>query len=208
MGSKQKGPVPIMVTRPKLSVATSRLNTLNESFHASIEKKSFNLVEQHQKDVVTQLATIEELTYSMIANADESEHASLMPNSTTFCIESDEMRSKTLELSETRQRVPNQFQVTFTGDSTLNAYHCTNQGTQGTFKSKTTTACQDQFNFLTTGTLHILNSAIEAIIHNSQLVFRLGQQLSKSMQLRYQVPTQPVFPQHINQQHLKYQQFQ
>ena len=65
-----------------------------------------------------------------------------------------------------------------------------------------------QFNFLTIRTPHILNSAIEVIIFNSQLVFRLGQQLSKSMQLRYQVPTQPVFPQHINQQHMKYQQFQ
>ena len=67
---------------------------------------------------------------------------------------------------------------------------------------------RNQFLFLTIRTLHILNSAIEVIIHDSQLVFSLGQQLSKSMQLRYQVPTQPVFPQHINQQHLKYQQFQ
>ena len=75
MGSKQKAPVPITVTMAKLSVATSRLNALIESFHASIEQKYFNLVEQHQKDVVTQLATVEELTYSMIANADESEHA-------------------------------------------------------------------------------------------------------------------------------------
>ena len=35
-------------------------------------------LEQHQQDVVTQLATVEELTYSMIANADESEHANLV----------------------------------------------------------------------------------------------------------------------------------
>ena len=98
-----------MVTRAKLSVATSRLNSLIESFHASIEQKSFNLVEQHQKDVVTQLATVEELTYSMIANADESEHANLVQNLTTLCIESDELRAKALELSETRKRVPNPF---------------------------------------------------------------------------------------------------
>ena len=66
-----------MVTRAKLSVPTSRLNSLMESFYASIEQMSSNLVEQHQKDFVllTQLATIEELIYSMIANADESEHA-------------------------------------------------------------------------------------------------------------------------------------
>ena len=148
MDSKQKAPVPIMVTRAKLSVATSRLNALIESFHASIEQKSFNLVEQHQKDVVTQLATVEELTYSMIASADESEHANLVQKLTTFCIESDELRAKALELSETRKRVPNPFQVTFTGDSTLNADHCTNQGTQGTFQSYTTTACQDPVQFL------------------------------------------------------------
>ena len=147
MGSKQKAPVSIMVTRAKLSVAASRLNALIESFHASIEQKSFHLVEQHQKDV-THLATVEELTYSMIANADESEHANLVQKLTTFCIESDEMRAKALELSETRKRVPNPFQVTFTGDSTLNADHCTNQGTQGTFQSYTTTACQDSVQFL------------------------------------------------------------
>ena len=41
------------------------------------------------KDVVTQLATVEELTYSMIANADESEHANLVQKLTNFCIESD-----------------------------------------------------------------------------------------------------------------------
>ena len=137
-----------MVTRAKLSVATSRLNALIESFHASIEQKSFNLVEQHQKDVVTQLATVEELTYSMIAHADESEHANLVQKLTTFCIESDELRAKALELSETRKLVPNPFQVTFTGDSTLNADHCTNQGTQGTFQSYTTTSCQDPVQFL------------------------------------------------------------
>ena len=67
---------------------------------------------------------------------------------TTFCIESDELRAKALELSETRKRVPNPFQVTFTGDSTLNGDHCTNQGTQGTFQSYTTTACQDPVQFL------------------------------------------------------------
>ena len=75
MGSKQKAPVPILVTRAKLSVVTSRHNTLMESFHASIEQLCSNLVEQHQKDVLTQLATVEQLIYSKIANADESEHA-------------------------------------------------------------------------------------------------------------------------------------
>ena len=103
-GSKQKAPVSKMVTMAKLSVATKRLNAVIESFHASIEQKSFNLVEQHQKDVVTQLATVEELTYSKIANADESEHANLEQKLTTFCIESDELRSKALELSEKRKR--------------------------------------------------------------------------------------------------------
>ena len=58
MGSKQKAPVPIHVTRVKLSVATSILNALMESFHASIEQKKFNLVEQHHKDVLTQLAKL------------------------------------------------------------------------------------------------------------------------------------------------------
>ena len=95
--------------------------------------------------MVTQLATVEELTYSMIANKDESEHANLVQNLTTFCID---LRAKALELSETRLRVPNPFQVTFTVDSTLNADHCTNQGTQGTFQSYTTTACQDPVQFL------------------------------------------------------------
>ena len=66
----------------------------------------------------------------------------------TLCIQSDELRAKALELSETRKRVPNPFQVTFTGDSTLNADHCTNQGTQGTFQSYTTTACQEPVQFL------------------------------------------------------------
>ena len=68
---------------------------------------------------------------------------------------------------------------------------------------------REQFIVLRIQTLHILNSEIEAaIIHDSQQVFSLGLQLSKSMQLRYQVPTQPGFPQHINQQHLKFQLFQ
>ena len=65
-----------------------------------------------------------------------------------------------------------------------------------------------QSKFLTIRTLHILNSAIEVIIHDRLLVFSIGQQLSNSMQRRYQVPTQPVFPQQINQQHLIHQQFQ
>ena len=139
--------------------------------------------------MVTQLATVEELTYSMVANADESEHANLVQKLTTFCIESDELRAKAPELSETRKRVPNPFQVTFTGDSTLNADHCTNQGTQGTIIYYREVHLQPllvriQFNFLKIRTPHILNSAIEVIIFNSQLVFSLGQQLSKSMQLR------------------------
>ena len=75
MGSKQKAPVSIHATRAKRSVATSRLIVLMESFHANFEQKSSNLIEQHQKDVLTQIATVEELTYSMIANADESEPA-------------------------------------------------------------------------------------------------------------------------------------
>ena len=84
----------------------------------------------------------------MIANADESEHANLVQKLTTFCIESDDLRAKALKLSETRKRVQNPIQVAFTGDSTLNADHCTYQGTQRTFQSYTTTACQDPVQFL------------------------------------------------------------
>ena len=97
---------------------------------------------------MTQLATFGELTHSRIANAYESEHANFVQKLTTFCIESDELRAKALELNQTRKRVPNPFQVTFTRDSTLNADHCRNQGTQGTFQSCTTTACQDPVHFL------------------------------------------------------------
>ena len=88
------------------------------------------------------------MTYSKIANADELEHANLVQKLTTFGIESDELRAIALELCETRQRVPNPFHVTFTGDSTLNADHCTDQGTRGTFQSYPTTACQDPIHTL------------------------------------------------------------
>ena len=71
-----------------------------------------------------------------------------MQKLTQFCTESDELRAKTLELCETRKRVLNPFQVTFTVDSTLKTDHCTNQGTQGTFQSSTITACQDLVQFL------------------------------------------------------------
>ena len=98
MGSKEIASVPIMATRANLSVATSRLNVLMESFHERIEQKNFNLVEQHEKDVLTQVATVEDLTYSMIANAGQSKDVNLVPKLTIFCTESDELRAKALEL--------------------------------------------------------------------------------------------------------------
>ena len=73
-----------------------------ESFHERIEQKSFNLVEQHEKDVLTQVATVEDLTYSMIANAGQSKDVNLVPELTIFCTESDELRAKALELREMR----------------------------------------------------------------------------------------------------------
>ena len=78
------------------------------------------------------------------ANVDESEHG----NAIHLLCESDELRAKTPELSETRERVPKPFQILFTGDLTMNGDHCTNQGTQGTFQSYTTFACQDLVQFL------------------------------------------------------------
>ena len=104
---------------------------------------------------MTQLATVEELTYSMIANADQSEHANLVQKVTTFCIESHELNAEVLEFCKTRKRFPNPFQVTVTGDSTLKEDLCTNQGTQGTFQSYPAAACQDPVQFLdNTDTAH------------------------------------------------------